>query len=81
MCNYITMRQKLSKTARAAKLARDKKAAMTAKRKARKAQNQRIGQKSNSDIHHGKNGSVRRVSIKKNRGNVGKGTRKEGKKR
>ena len=75
------MKQKLSKTARAAKLARDKKAAMTAKRKARKAQNQRIGQKSNSDIHHGKGGSVRRVSIKANRGNFGKGTKKEGKRK
>ena len=81
MCNYNFMKQKLSKTARAAKLARDKKAAMTAKRKSRKAQNQRIGQKSNSDIHHGKNGSVRRVSVKKNRGNFGKGTKKEGKRR
>ena len=69
------MAQKLSKTAKRAKATRDTKAAKTPKRKARKAQNQR--QKSNSDIHHTKNGSTRRVSVKKNRGNFGKGTKKE----
>ena len=71
------MAQKLSKKAKRAKATRDTKAAKTPKRKARKAQNQRLGQKSNSDIHHTKNGSTRRVSVKKNRGNYGKGTKKE----
>ena len=81
MCNYTFMAQKLSNKARAAKKARDTKAAKTPKRKARKAQNQRIGQKSTSDIHHTPGGATRRVSIKSNRGNFGKGTKKEGKRR
>ena len=72
------MAQKLSKTAKKAKHKRDVKAAKTPKRKARKAQNQRKGQKSNSDIHHTKSGGTRRVSVKINRGNFGKGTKKEG---
>jgi hypothetical protein len=50
-----------------AKRARDKKAAMTSKRKARKAENQRIGQCSNSDLHHTASGTVRRTSIAYNR--------------
>ena len=44
--------------------------------KAKKAENQRIGQRSDSDIHHKSDGSTVRVSIKANRGNFGKGTRK-----
>ena len=72
------MAQKLSKTAKRAKATRDTKAAKTPKRKARKAQNQRKGQRSNSDIHHTKSGGTRRVSVKKNRGNYVKGTKKEG---
>jgi hypothetical protein len=59
------------------KAIRDKRAAMTTKRKARKAQNQRIGQKSDSDIHHKSDGSIERVSIKNNRGNFGNGTKNE----
>jgi len=70
-------RQKLSATARRAKAARDKAAAMTPLRRKRKAQNQRIGQRSDSDIHHASDGSTRRVSIKSNRGNFGEGTKKE----
>ena len=71
------MAQKLSKKAKRAKAVRDTKAAKTPLRKKRKAQNQRIGQKSNSDLHHTKSGRVKRVSVKKNRGNFGKGTKKE----
>jgi hypothetical protein len=70
-------KQKLTATAARMKAIRDKKAAMTPKRKARKAQNQRIGQSSNSDIHHRSDGSTKRVSIKNNRGNFGKGTKNE----
>ena len=44
--------QNLSPTALRAKRARDKAAAMTPKRRQRKAENQRIGQKSGSDLHH-----------------------------
>ena len=69
--------QNLTPTARRMKAIRDKRAAMTPKRRKRKAENQRIGQSSSSDIHHDANGSTRRVSIKKNRGNFGKGTKKE----
>ena len=71
------MSQKLSPKACAAKKARDTAFAKTFARKRKKAQNQRIGQRSDSDLHHGPNGSVRRVSIKNNRGNFGKGTKSE----
>ena len=71
------MAQKLSPKASAAKKARDLAFAKTFARKRKKAQNQRIGQRSDSDLHHGPNGSVRRVSIKNNRGNFGKGTKNE----
>lgn len=70
-------KQRLTTTAARMKAIRDKKAAMTPKRRARKAQNQRIGQSSTSDIHHKPDGSTERVSIKNNRGNFGKGTKNE----
>jgi len=73
----IRLKQKLSPKASAAKKARDKKAAMSPARKAKKAENQRLGQRSNSDLHHTKSGAVKRVSIKNNRGNFGKGTKTE----
>jgi len=59
--------QGLSPTALRAKRARDKAAAMTDKRRDRKAENQRIGQKSDSDLHHTSSGTVKRVSIAYNR--------------
>lgn len=62
----IANSQGLSRTALAAKRARDLAAAKTPKRRARKAENQRIGQRSDSDLHHS-GGSVRRVSIAYNR--------------
>jgi hypothetical protein len=70
-------KQRLTATAARMKAIRDKKAAMTPKRRARKAQNQRIGQSSTSDIHHKPDGSTEKVSIKNNRGNFGKGTKNE----
>ena len=60
-------KQKLSVAARRAKQARDKAYAMTKDRKDKKAENQRIGQRSDSDIHHTKSGTVRRTSIAYNR--------------
>jgi hypothetical protein len=72
----IRSKQKLSPAAAKRKAVRDKKAAMTKKRKDRKAENQRIGQRSDSDLHHTSSG-VRRVSIKNNRGNYGRGTKTE----
>ena len=73
----IRLKQKLSPKAAAAKKRRDIAMAKTTARKAKKAENQRLGQRSNSDIHHMSNGSVRRVSIKNNRGNFGRGTKTE----
>jgi|TARA_R110002012_G_scaffold314699_1_gene527668 hypothetical protein len=70
------LKQKLSPAAAKAKAARDKKSAMTKKRKDRKAENQRIGQNGNTDLHHTSSG-VKRVSIKNNRGNYGRGTKNE----
>tara|TARA_R100001510_G_C7568154_1_gene145600 strand:- start:194 stop:445 length:252 start_codon:yes stop_codon:yes gene_type:complete len=59
--------QGLSPTALKAKRARDKEAAMTPLRKQRKAENQRIGQSSNYDLHHKPDGSVVKMSTKNNR--------------
>ncbi len=59
--------QGLSPEALKAKRDRDKEAAMSPKRRARKAENQRIGQRSDSDLHHSKSGAVRRTSIAYNR--------------
>ena len=70
------LKQKLSPKASAAKAARDLAAAKTPARRAKKAENQRIGQRSNSDLHHTGSG-VKRVSIKNNRGNYGNGTKNE----
>ena len=69
-------KQKLSPKAAAAKKARDIAAAKTPARKRKKAQNQRIGQRSDSDIHH-VGTKVRRISIKNNRGFYGRGTKTE----
>ena len=70
------LKQKLSSKAAAAKRLRDTEAAKTPIRQARKAQNQRIGQRSDSDLHHTGSG-VKRISIKNNRGNYGRGTKNE----
>ena len=59
--------QGLSPTALRAKRARDKATAMTTKRKNRKAENQRIGQRSDSDLHHTSSGTVKRTSLAYNR--------------
>ena len=69
--------QNLTPTARRMKAIRDLRAAKTKKRKDRKAEKQRIGQRSDSDIHHKSDGSTERVSVKNNRGNFGNGTKNE----
>ena len=61
------LKQRLSPKAAAAKKKRDILAAKTPIRKAKKAQNQRIGQSSTTDLHHKPDGSVVRMSIKNNR--------------
>ena len=73
---FTLTKQKLSRKAAADKKARDIAAAKTPARKAKKAQNQRIGQRSDSDLHHDGN-KVKRISIKNNRGFFGRGTKKE----
>ena len=70
--------QNLTPTARRMKAIRDLRAAKTKKRKDRKAENQRIGQRSESDLHKNGSGAPTRLSIKNNRGNFCKGTKKEG---
>ena len=73
----IKLKQKLSSKASAAKKRRDIAAAKTPLRQKRKRENQARGQRSDSDLHHGPDGSVRRVPIRKNRGNFGNGTKNE----
>ena len=73
----IRLKQKLSPVAKKAKHDRDVLAAKSPARKAKKAENQRIGQRSDSDLHHTGSGAPIRVSIKNNRGNYGRGTKNE----
>jgi hypothetical protein len=80
--NNIRMAQKLSKKAKAAKSARDKRYAMTADRRKKKAENQRKRReaKKNGKNLKGKDydhKTGRFTSIKANRGNRGQGTKKE----
>ena len=70
------LKQKLSPSAAKRKAEADLAMAKTPARRAKKAQNQRLGQRSDSDLHH-TGSTVKRVSIKNNRGNFGKGTKKE----
>ena len=79
-------KQKLSPKAASAKKKRDLEAAKSPKRRLRKAENQvkrRALKKKgfslkNKDVHHDSNGDLVLVSVKKNRGNFGKGTKSEG---
>ena len=73
----IRLKQKLSPKAAAAKKRRDTLMAKTPARMAKKKENQRIGQRSDSDLHHSGSGAPTRVSIKNNRGNFGNGTKNE----
>jgi len=82
-------KQKLSAKAAAKKKARDiayakgiawqGKSTAKFKRKEKKAENQRLGQRSTSDIHHvnGKVGNTKRVSIASNRDTFKNGDRKK----
>ena len=73
---FTLTKQKLSRKAAADKKARDIAAAKTPARRRKKAENQRIGQRSDSDLHHNGN-KVKRISIKNNRGFFGRGTKTE----
>ena len=70
------LKQKLSPKASAAKKHRDTLMAKTPARRLKKAQNQKIGQNGTTDLHH-TGSSIKRVSIKNNRGNFGNGTKNE----
>ena len=70
------LKQKLSKEAALKKATSDLAMAKTPARKLKKAQNQKLGQRSDSDLHHTGSG-IKRVSIKNNRGNFGNGTKNE----
>jgi len=70
------LKQKLSPEAAKDKAKRDLLAAKSPARRLKKAQNQKIGQRSDSDLHHTGSG-IKRVSIKNNRGNFGNGTKTE----
>ena len=71
------LKQQLSPKAAAAKKKRDISTAKTPVRRKKKAENQRVGQRSDSDLHHTRSGILKRVSIKNNRGNFGRGTKNE----
>jgi len=79
-------KQKLSPEAASAKKKRDLEAAKSPLRKKRKRENQvarRAYKKrgfslKNRDVHHAPDGSLVLVSVNKNRGNYGKGTKSEG---
>ena len=78
----ITLKQKLSPKASTAKAERDKKAAMTDARKFKKAENQRLrraakkaGKNIDGKDYDHKDRKFKTVS--KNRGNDGKGTKRE----
>ena len=79
-------KQKLTPTAKRQKAIRDKKAAMTADRRKKKAENQRkrrAAKKAGKNIK-GKDydhKDKKFKSVKKNRGNDGKGTKREGKRK
>jgi len=77
-------KQKLSKKASIAKAKRDLESAKSPARRKKKAQNQKFRRKRSAfelrgkDVHHTKDGELVLTSVAKNRGNFGKGTRKEG---
>jgi hypothetical protein len=73
----IKLKQKLSPLAAKAKHDRDVAKAKTPLRQKRKRENQARGQRSDSDLHHTVSGLLKRVSIKNNRGNYGRGTKNE----
>ena len=55
------------------KRARDLAAANTREREIRRAENQRIGQRSDSDLHHTSDGDIVRTPIEYNRNTHGRG--------
>ena len=78
----IKLKQKLSPSAAKKKAARDLAYAKSPARRRKKAQNQMLDRRDGTvgdglDRHHTKSGAVKKVSIKNNRGNYGRGTKNE----
>ena len=78
----IKLKQKLSPSAAKKKAARDLAFAKSPARRRKKAQNQMLDRRDGTvgdglDRHHTKSGAVKKVSIKNNRGNFGRGTKNE----
>ena len=78
----IKLKQKLSKEAALKKAARDLTFAKSPARRRKKAQNQMLDRRDGTvgdglDRHHTKSGAVKKVSVKNNRGNYGRGTKNE----
>jgi len=76
------LKQKLSPEAAKRKAARDLAMAKTPARRAKKAQNQRDDRRDGTvgdglDRHHTKSGATKRITVKKNRGFYGRGTKNE----
>tara|TARA_R100001463_G_C3504174_1_gene219401 strand:+ start:277 stop:525 length:249 start_codon:yes stop_codon:yes gene_type:complete len=82
MSSPIKLKQKLSPSAAKKKAERDLAYAKSPARKRKKAQNQMLDRRDGTvgdglDRHHTKSGAVKKVSIKNNRGNYGRGTKNE----
>jgi len=78
----IKLKQKLSPSAAKKKAARDLAFAKSPARRRKKAQNQMLDRRDGTvgdglDRHHTKSGAVKKVSVKNNRGNYGRGTKNE----
>ena len=78
----IKLKQKLSPSAAKKKAARDLTNAKSPARKRKKAQNQMLDRAQGTvgagmDRHHTKSGAVKKVTVKNNRGNFGRGTKNE----
>ena len=76
------LKQKLSKAAALRKAERDLAYAKTPARMEKKKQNQREDRRDGTvgdglDRHHTKSGATKRITVKKNRGFYGKGTKNE----
>jgi len=78
----IKLKQKLSPSAAKKKAARDLAYAKSPARKRKKKENQMLDRRDGTigdgmDRHHTKSGAVKKVTVKNNRGNFGRGTKKE----
>ena len=78
----IRLKQKLASAAKKKKAARDLAYAKTPARRRKKRENQKIDRAQGTvgdglDRHHTKSSAIRKTTVKNNRGNYGRGTKKE----